>query len=118
MMVHELLRKGNDHYLGVNLPAVAAEAAGKAYKRLTMEARYMSDEERLLFDRFYPIIDVAKPEGWSDELFDFTRLKVRLHLAHLELTHEQHLKGARWAYDLLRIHGVTRYSTAKLVARP
>ena len=104
------IKMGNDHYLGMNLPVITAEVAGKAYKRITMEQAYMSRQEQILFRRGYPTLPVLKPSGWSQHEFERAKIGVRLHMAHLKLTHEQHLKGAQWAYEKLKVHGFTRYT--------
>ncbi len=115
LMVNELLSMGNDHFLGMNLPVIIAEVAGKAYKRITMEQAYMSKNEQILYKRGFPTIPVLKPSGWSQAEYERAKIGVRLQLAHLDLTHEQHLKGAHWAYEQLRSNGLTRYKSTDFI---
>lgn len=100
----EMIHAGFGHYYGFNLPVLLSELAGYFYKRMSFRT-HMDEDTRLLYDQGYrnewgKII--SRPEGWSQGRFERAKLLVEMNLAHIDLSAEQHLRGAEWAYQKLK----------------
>jgi hypothetical protein len=98
----ELIYRGHDRILGTRTPVFVSELLGEIYKRLTMEADYLSGPAKELYEAGYPKKAITRPATMDEKTFEISKYQVRMNLLFLEQTKEQHRLGAERAYEILR----------------
>lgn len=108
LMAQELISAGYGQIGSLDTSTLISTAMGYAYKQQQMEM-FLTDDalELWKFINFneFKIHKVVKPESWDNERFDKAVAVLKVRIAIVEFTEEQHRVGARFALRLYKKTG-------------
>lgn len=104
LIAQEIHKRGFGHIYGIDIAGFLSHAMGYMYKK-TQLSRYLTRDAQILYERAkgneYKIRSLTR-QDWDKKRFLKALANLKLHLALLSYTEEQHRVGARFALKVYK----------------